>query len=177
MKSPIRVFRVVASLLGAVLVASCTDVATAPNVPHFAKAGAPGIELTYCEPQPAVSSSGWIGPKGGVLWAGKNGLKVPPGALDSPVFITIETVTDDINHVILGPEGLVFNNRSQPRLIMSYQNCSVAPGAQQRVAYVNAALDVLEPTPSSTDAVNQVVEGKLSHFSDYVLLSTYAVVY
>jgi hypothetical protein len=172
-----RVFPVIAILLGAAMFVACTDETTAPDVPQFAKAGAQTTEYTYCTPQPYAYTGGWIGPKGGVLQAGKNVLKVPPGALDNRVFITMETMAEDINHVVLGPEGLAFSNKSVPRLLMSYQNCSVPTGSQQKVAYVNNVLNVVEVTPSSTDPVDQVVEGKLSHFSDYVLLSTYAVVY
>jgi hypothetical protein len=176
MKRLTRVFPIIASLFGAALFAACTE-ATAPDNLQFAKAKGQAVDFTRCERQPAAHSSGWIGPKGGVLRAGRNVFRVPPGALKERVFITMETTDENFNHVVFGPEGLVFNSRSLPTLVMSYQNCVVASNAQQRVAYVNEALDIIEPTPSRSDPVRQTVEGQLSHFSDYVLLSTYAVVY
>ena len=172
-----RVFPIMASLLGAGLFVACTDEATAPTVPQFAEARAETTTFTRCEAEPYAYSSGWIGPKGGILKAGKNVFKVPAGALAAPVFITMATTSDNINHVVLRPEGLVFNKNYLPRLVMSYRDCQVTPGTQPGVAYVNDALGIIEPTPSYNDPVNQTVEGKLSHFSDYVLLSTYAVVY
>ena len=172
-----RVFPIIASLLGAASFVACTDEATAPSVPQFAQVGAGPANITSCKSHPSAYSSGWIGRQGGILKAGKNVFKVPAGALDAPVFITMKVTADNINHVILRPEGLVFNKDHLPYLLLSYQDCRVTPGTQPGVAYVNDALGIVEPTPSYNDPVNQTVEGRLRHFSDYVLLSTYAVVY
>jgi hypothetical protein len=166
----------IASLLGAALFAACTSESTAPSAPELARGRNDPANFTKCYQQSYASSSGWIGPRGGTLRAGKNVLRVPPGALTSDVFITMETTADNINHVVFGPDGLVFNPRSLPTLVMSYQGCRVAADAEQRIVYVSESLEIIEPTPSQSDPVSQTVEGKLSHFSNYVL-STYAVVY
>lgn len=177
MKRLTRVVPIIATLLGAALFVACTEQATAPSNPQFAEARGEPASITRCKAQPHALASGWIGPKGGILKAGKNLFKVPPNALKAPVFITMETTTENFNHVVLRPEGLVFNKQYLPHLVMSYQDCQLAPGTQPNVAYVNSALDVVEVTPSFNDPANQTVSGRLSHFSDYVLLSTYAVVY
>jgi hypothetical protein len=166
----------IASLLGAALVASCTSESTAPSAPELTRVRNHPANFTKCDQQSYASSSGWIGPKGGTLRAGKNLLRVPAGALNDRVFITMETIDDNINHVVFAPEGLVFNPRSLPTLVMSYQGCRVTSAAEQRIVYVSQNLEIIEPTPSQSDPISQTVEGKLSHFSDYVL-STYAVVY
>jgi hypothetical protein len=173
-----RVFPIIASLLGAASFVACTDEATAPSVPQFAEVAVGVSNVTPCKQQLASRfTSAWIGPEGGVLKAGGNVFTVPAGALKSRVFITMKMAGDNSNHVIFFPEGLVFNKDHLPHLLMSYQDCLVTRGARPTVAYVNNALGTYEPTPSYVDAADQTVEGLLSHFSEYVLLSTYAVVY
>ena len=172
-----RVFPIIASLLGAALFVACTDEATAPSAPQFAEVDVGTSTITPCKQQPAALSSAWIGREGGVLRAGKNVFTVPAGALTTRVFITMKTGRDNSNRVIFLPEGLVFNKDRLPHLLMSYQHCLMTRGARPSVAYVNKDLGTFEPTPSYVDPVDQTVEGQLSHFSDYVQLSTYAVVY
>jgi hypothetical protein len=135
------------------------------------------IVFTACKPQPYAVASAWIGPKGGILRAGKHYLKVPPGALNTSTRITMESPTGYLNRVVFQPEGLVFNRAASPHLVMSYTNCSVGPNAEQKVAYVNESLQILETPPSVSDPLSSTVDARLSHFSEYVLLSTYAVVY
>jgi hypothetical protein len=112
-----------------------------------------------------------------VLKAGKHVLKVPVGALSRPTFITMEAPYSRTNRVVFGPEGLTFNKRYPAHLVMSYQNCNVSPEAEQQIAYVNESLGIVEITPSQTSPQTLTVEARLSHFSDYVLMSTYAVAY
>jgi hypothetical protein len=122
-------------------------------------------------------ASAWIGPKGGILRAGRHYLKVPPNALNARTHITMEVPSGSLNRVVFQPEGLVFNRAALPHLVMSYSNCSVVPGFEQKVAYVNESLRILETPPSVSDPQSSTVDARLSHFSEYVLLSTYAVVY
>ena len=171
-----RVISIVACLLAATLIASCSDEATAPSTPAFALAGTRSPTITRCD-QPYGATSGWIGPKGGRLKAGGHVLNVPMGALSAPTFITMETPSGNIGHVVFGPEGLTFDKRYPAHLVMSYQNCLVAPDATQLVAYTSQSLKILETQPSVSDPATQTVDAKLIHFSDYVILSTYAVAY
>jgi hypothetical protein len=171
-----RVFSIVAGVLAATLIAACSDEATAPSEPALAVAGTRPPTITRCN-QPYGATSGWIGPLGGRLKAGGHTLFVPAGALLVPTFITMETPSGNIGHVVFGPEGLKFNSNYPAHLVMSYQNCQVPPDATQQVAYTTASLNVVETQPSVSDPVSLTVDAKLFHFSDYVILSTYAVAY
>ena len=174
-----RLVPVAAGLLGATLIFGCSDQLTAPSNPEFGQGRTVGPSgFTRCTPQPYASGSAWIGAGGGTLKAGKHVLKVPAGALSTATLITMESPSDTMNYVVFGPEGLRFNAGYSPHLVMSYRNCSVAPGAKQQVVYVNDSLSaILETTPSATDTLSAAVHAQLAHFSKYALRSTYAVVY
>lgn len=170
-----RILPTAAGLLCAMLILGCTSELTAPDTPAIAQAvSAPS--LTACKPLPEASASGWIGPKGGLLRAGPHTLKVPPAALNSTVFITLEAPSSSINRIVLEPQGLKFNEGTGAYLTVSYENCRVPPGSEQRVVRISESLRVLQVTPSLMDSATLTVEGKLLLFSEYAL-STYAVVY
>ena len=170
-----RINRFLACVLFATVVSGCTSELTAPDTPTVAEAVA-SSGLTSCKPLPEAFASGWIGPKGGILRAGPHTLKVPPTALSTPVFITLEAPSSSSNQIGLEPQGLKFNAGTGAYLTVSYENCSAPPGTGQQVVRVSAQLKVLEVTPSVMDPATLTVEGKLLLFSDYAL-STYAVVY
>jgi hypothetical protein len=171
-----RVFSIVAGVLAATLIAACSDEATAPSAPALAVAGTRPPTITRCI-QPYGLTAAWIGPQGGRLKAGGHTLFVPVGALSVPTFITMETPSGNIGHVVFGPEGLTFNSDYPAHLVMGYQNCVVAPNAIQQVAYTSTTLNILETQPSVSDPATLTVDAKLTHFSDYVIVSTYAVAY
>jgi hypothetical protein len=171
-----RFFAFVAGLLAATFIAACSDEATAPSTPALAVAGAWPPTITICN-QPYGATSGWIGPQGGRLKAGGNYLNVPAGALSASTFITMEAPSGNISHVVLGPEGLTFNKNYPAHLVMSYQDCSMTPEVVPQVAYVSGSLKILETQPSASDRSTLTVDAKLTHFSDYVIVSTYAVAY
>jgi hypothetical protein len=173
-----RLFSIAVGLFGGSLIFGCTDELTAPNGPAFAVAPSePVIVFTTCNPQPYAVASAWIGPKGGILRAGKHYLKVPPGALNTSTRITMEVPSGSLNRVVFQPEGLVFNSGASPHLVMSYSDCQVRRQAEQKVGYVNESLTILETPPSVSDPLSSTVDARLSHFSEYVLVSTYAVAY
>jgi hypothetical protein len=172
-----RVFSFVAALLAATVIAACADEATAPSTPSFALAGTRRPPtITRCR-QFYATTSAWIGPEGGSLKAGGHTLNVPRGALSAPTFITMEAPSGNVGHVVFSPEGLTFDPNYPAHLVMSYLNCSVAPDATQQVAYTSASLNILQTQPSISDPATLTVDAKLTHFSDYVILSTYAVAY
>jgi hypothetical protein len=176
-----RILPLAAAFLCATLIVGCTHDLTAPSDPSFAVAPPePTLEtdlvLTPCRAQPYAAASGWIGPGGGSLKAGKHALQVPAGALSAPVFITMEVPSSSINRVVLRPAGLTFNTRYPARLIMSYANCAVDGGAPQQIVNVTKQLIIIEATPSETDPLTLKVNGSLLQVADYAL-STYAVVY
>jgi hypothetical protein len=174
-----RILPVIAGIFGAALILACTADVTGPGTtPQFAQAGAPGSsEFTECSPQPSASAKARIGPDGGSLRAGDHVLIVPAGALKAATWITMQAPSGEINRVVFGPEGLTFHRKYPARLVMSYQDCMVNPGAEQQIVQVNESLSIIETPPSENDPLTETVGAKLSHFSDYVQLSTYAVVY
>lgn len=173
-----RVCSIVASVLTAALFVACSE-AIGPEDPQFAR-GRPEVEggvFTRCTRQPYAKAGAWIGPSGGIIKAGRHVLYVPAGALAEAAWITMETPSGSLNRVVFGPDGLTFDPRYPAHLVMNYQNCDVSPDAGQVVALVNGSLNVLEVTASKDNQADRTVDAKLLHFSDYVLLSTYAVVY
>jgi hypothetical protein len=172
-----RIVPIAVILFGAALIFGCTHDLTAPTDPSFAEVRVePVTFFTPCRAQPYVATSGWIGPNGGTLKAGRHTLKVPRGALSTTVRITMEAPSSSINRIVFSPSGLTFNSAYPAYLVMSYANCTVAPGSEQQIVHINDRYQVIETAPSQTDPATLTVHGKLLHFSDYAL-STYAVVY
>jgi len=167
-----RILPAAAILLGATLIFGCANELSAPSEPASAEASL--SVLTPCREQPYATAAAWIGPKGGMLKAGKHVLKVPVGALSTTVWIRMQAPSSTFNRVVFDPEGLTF--KYPANLTMSYSNCLVVPGTEQQIVYLNDQFRIIETTPSETNPVTQTVTGQVSHFSDYAL-STYAVVY
>ena len=169
-----RLFLIVAGSLVAGAIFACGDVATAPQGPEFALALV-NPAFTSCPLQPYKATSGRIGVKGGTLAVGGQVLIVPPEALKVTTLITMATPAGTLRRVEFGPEGLTFLRPAH--LIMSYEGCTLAPGARQEVVYVNESLAILETTFSESDPASLTIKSRLTHFSGYALVSTYAVVY
>ena len=172
-----RVFSFVSGLFGAAFIFACSDPLTAPEQPEFGMAARVPATFTTCRPQPRAVSSAWIGRQGGTIKTGGHVFTVPAGALSTRTLITMEAPSDTINRVVFSPEGLTFAAGYSPHLVMSFKNCSMRARAKQQIAYVDNALQVVEVTASVSDTVGLTVDGRLNHFSEYVLLSTYAVAY
>lgn len=174
----IRLNRLPQIVVGSLVVSAvfaCGDVATAPEGPAFALAPVKPPAFTTCPSHPGEKTSALIGVQGGTLEVGGQVLIVPPGALKTTTLITMETPAGTLRRVEFGPEGLTFLRPAH--LIMSYRGCTLAQGARQEVVYVNESLSILETTPSESDPNSSTIKSRLSHFSGYVLVSTYAVVY
>jgi hypothetical protein len=172
-----RLFLMVAGSLVAGALFACGDVATAPQGPEFVRGPLQPPTFTRCQFQPYAVTSGLIGVRGGRLKVGGHVLIVPPGALTATTLITMETPSGYMKRVVFGPEGLRFTRDIPAHLVMSYQDCTLAADANLEVVYVDDLLRILETTPTESDPVSSTVDSKLTHFSEYVLLSTYAVVY
>jgi hypothetical protein len=173
----IRLSPLAAGLFGAAFIFACSDPLTAPDQPEFGVAARIPATFTTCRAQPRAASSAWIGRQGGTIKTGGHVFTVPAGALSTRTLITMEAPSDTINRVVFSPEGLTFAAGYSPHLVMSFKNCSMRARAKQQIAYVNDALQVVEVTASVSDTVDLTVDGSLHHFSEYVLLSTYAVAY
>jgi hypothetical protein len=173
-----------AGLFAAAFIFACSDPLAVPDQLAVADQPQFGVTrvrpaFTRCRPQPRAVTSAWIGPKGGTLKAGGHVFTVPEGAVSERTLITMEAPSDTINRVVFSPEGLTFAPGHSPHLVISYKNCTMAKRTRQEIAYVNSYLQVVEVTASVSDTLGLTVDGRLNHFSDYVLVSTstYAVAY
>lgn len=158
-------------------VASCADSPmTAPSVPTASVADAQSPELLggvlgrlgllSCSALPTATASGTFGPAGGTLQVGPHKLRIPAGALSSPVTIT-GTLAGPNNRVTFQPHGLQF--RRSASLTMSYANCStLGLLLPKRVAYVRGQ-NILEYLLSVDNLLTKKVTGKVDHFSDYAV--------
>jgi hypothetical protein len=185
-----RIFVIGVCVLGAALASACSDETTAPAAPDAALTEitlesplTPPAALGFakCTPQPTASGAAKIGPRGGTVRAGKHLLKVPAGALQQQVLITMDAPSGDLNYVVFGPEGLTFDPAHLPTLEMSYRNCAIKdhPELSLEIVYTNDAMTaVLDSTVAvAADTLNLTFGAQLKHFSKYVLKSRYAVAY
>jgi len=156
----------------------CTErspVAPPPNAPRHDLGQELGDEslwrslsLLKCTPLPAESVTQEVGPEGGVIQVGPHTLRIPEGALSSPVSITAVMPSDTVNRVNFEPEGLTFEEPVW--LTLSYANCEgIGSWLPKRVVYTNPNLEILEILFSLTNPFAQRVTGRVTHFSDYAV--------
>lgn len=126
------------------------------------------LSLLKCTPLPAESVTQEVGPEGGIIQVGPHTLRIPEGALSSPVSITAVMPSDTVNRVQFEPEGLTF---AEPAwLTLSYANCEgLGSWLPKRVVYLNPSLDILEILFSLNNPFAQRVTGRVTHFSDYAV--------
>jgi hypothetical protein len=132
-------------------------------------AGAPG--LLNCRPGEYHSAVRIVGADGADLRFGENRLRIPKGALDEPVVITAEELVGTQVQVRLSPHGLTF--KKQPRLTIDYRRCEISPDLQEKVAYVDDSLHILEWPSARED--NSGPSGRISTWIDH--FSRYAIAY
>lgn len=119
-----------------------------------------------CAPRPYEANVQVVGPKGGVLHAGRHTLSIPAGALARPTVITMEAPTSLAVSVRLSPHGLTF--AAAPTLTLDYRQCAVRDDAATSVVYVDEQLNVLERPQSRKERKGQV-SAAIWHFSDYAV--------
>ena len=156
------------ALAAVVTVAACTaDRPTAPQTAPLLSGGDP-TGLLWCSPLAADSAAVQVGAAGGVVTVGPHRLEIPAGALDTAVVITARIVPDTVNRVDFGPDGLEFSRPVWLR--MSYANCNLLGSLlPKRIALTSDALVILEYLPSVDSFSQQVVTGKVTHFSTYAV--------
>lgn len=123
--------------------------------------------LLLCAPNSYEGAAAIIGPEGGVLEAGIASLRLPPGALDRPTVISIETPVSLTVAAEFRPHGLQF--RARPVLSLNYSHCRRQKFQIERVAYVDADDSVLEWTPSVDRLEDYTIDAHLEHFSRYAV--------
>jgi hypothetical protein len=167
----IRFPALITMVAAAAVLAACANDATAPSEVEFGKGATtnPDTGLVRCKPQPYAVKSALIGPDGGAIKIGHNEFKVPQGALNETVLITMELPSDTVKSVRFSPEGLSFNPAALPELKLDYKGCPKGTGKGAKVVYTTEQLQVIEVLPSSDDALNEEVDANLEHFSRYAV--------
>ena len=126
------------------------------------------LDLLPCEPDHPDWAAKVIGPQGGELKVGKHTLTVPVGSLHERVTISAIARYDGLNHIEFQPEGLVFDR--PVTLTMSYENCTVPSSVKKvRIAYTDAALNIIDHLFSDDDKSSRQVRSQLKHFSEYAV--------
>jgi hypothetical protein len=123
------------------------------------------LGLLVCEPEKYTATVKVIGRDGGVIRVGQHSLVIPRNALKKATVITAERPSADVATVRLSPHGLQFSRSAT--LTMDYSHCSYSK--QNRMAYIDEELNILEYPPSIDDQRNQEVEAKIDHFSRYAV--------
>lgn len=109
-----------------------------------------------------------VGPRGGVLRAGRHTLTIPAGALREPTVITMEAPVSLAVAVHFEPHGLTFD--VAPTLTLDYRKCAVPDGSAMSIAYVDDALNVLErPRSKQAKGRKGTISAEIWHFSDYII--------
>ena len=166
-----RLMVAAALMVAGMAVVSCGE--RAPMGPTAETGAAPLFgqylpSLLACTPMAADSVTQVIGPEGGVLVVGAHVLRIPDGALDSPVTITAVAPSDTVNRVVLSPHGLELEESAW--LTLSYANCGpVSWFLPKRIAYTTDLLDIIEILFSFDNPFSKRVTGRLDHFSTYAV--------
>jgi hypothetical protein len=171
-----KAFGLLKLALGAGVIASalsCTDRSpvgppAAPSHDLVEQSFGRPLSLLKCKPLSAESVTQEVGPFGGVIQVGPHTLRIPEGALSSPVTITATLPADTVNRVHFEPEGLTFD--APVWLTLSYANCqAIGSWLPRRVVYTNAGLEILEILFSLSNPFASQVTGQVTHFSDYAV--------
>ncbi|HJU75977.1 MAG TPA: hypothetical protein VJ717_19700 [Gemmatimonadaceae bacterium] len=120
-----------------------------------------------CEPQPYVAATKIVGPLGATLSFGRHKLTVPPLAVPGWTVITAEAPASRVVRTTFAPHGLRFLLASD--LTISYAHCLRPPTAVKRIVFVDNDMRFLENVRSSDDQTNKLVNGRIGHFSSYLI--------
>lgn len=123
--------------------------------------------LLVCAPLPYDGAARIIGPEGGTIGAGIATLAIPPGALDRPTVITVESSGTFELQAEFRPHGLQF--RVRPTLTMDYNHCLRPRWTQERIAYLGDQDEVLEWPESRDRSDDGLVDATIGHFSRYAV--------
>ena len=123
--------------------------------------------LLVCTPRGYDGAVRIIGPEGGEIISGIARLRIPPGALDRPTVITVETPVAFTVVAEFRPHGLQF--RERPVLSINYAHCMRPKWMKESVAYLDENDDVLEWPESRDRSESDEVDALLNHFSRYAV--------
>lgn len=120
-----------------------------------------------CEPQPRVSATKVVGPKGGSIKIGPHSLVVPAGALDSNVTITGTAPPNPSVNVEFAPHGLQFNRAVE--MTIDYKQCIVPETVELGVTYMLNGWYPVQKMPSSDLRKDKKITALTDHFSGFVV--------
>jgi hypothetical protein len=124
--------------------------------------------LLRCEPQEYDGDAEVIGPNGGHIKLGENELRIPKGALDHDVLITMERPVSQLVEVVIQPHGLHF--AKDVELELSYSHCVQPPHFRPFIVYLDDTQETILEVEWSTDKKGlKTVTGFLEHFSRYAV--------
>jgi hypothetical protein len=123
--------------------------------------------IVHCDPLEYAADVKVVGPEGADISIGPHKLRIPRGALKDYAVITGEMPVSLWVGVRLSPEGLTF--AKPPRLTLSYKHCDLPTTHRERVAYTDAALNILEYPTSRDQRKGGRVDAWLRHFSNYAV--------
>jgi hypothetical protein len=156
--------------LGVAIACAESATPTAPRSVELAQADVhhadhKGPKVATCGVQKEEWKTERIDRRGGTVKVGGVSLKVPRGALSSPVSITAHTLPTATASVEFSPEGLRFTKSAT--LQLSYSKC-VTPFVGVTVVYVQADT-VAEIMQSHDQPIKKFVTAKIDHFSSYAV--------
>jgi hypothetical protein len=132
------------------------------------KGGTFAATLLRCEPQEYDGDAEVIGPNGGHIKLGEHELRIPKGALDHEVLITMERPVSDLVEVRIEPHGLRFARTVE--LELSYAHCVQPAQFRPFIVYLDDQVDQILEVKWSVDKKGlKTVTGSLEHFSRYAV--------
>ena len=132
------------------------------------KNGSFASTLLRCEPQEYDGDAEVIGPDGGHIKLGGNELRIPKGALDHDVLITMERPVSELVEVVIQPHGLHF--AKDVELELSYSHCVQPPQFRPFIVYLDDTQETILEVEWSADKNGlKTVTGFLEHFSRYAV--------
>lgn len=141
------------------------------NRPSNSGSGNGSLSFMMCDPVQYAGEAKIIGPEGGEIGFGPHKLRIPVNALKVPTVITAEAPPSLTVEAQLGPHGLEFDARYPANLELNYKHCLGLPRnlLSKKIVYVNDLYEILEVTLSEDKKDRGLVNGKLFHFSGYIV--------
>ncbi len=142
--------------------------ATFHTSPADHEAGVDTASTMTCHNAERETATAQIGPKGGELKIGHSSLRVPAGALTSPVVITGTAIRGAHGPLLtFAPHGLQFQKAVE--IIADYHGCSAPASAPLNMFYVAPGHAVLQVMPSAEHGSKQEIRALTDHFSGYLV--------
>jgi hypothetical protein len=175
-----RLRRLSAAVLAFLFAAGCADAPTAPAPAEPAAPDAPsqlwwwgGPRLLECPISTTTSTTGVIGPLGGLLSLGDNLVSMPDGAVSTPTLFALTVPASRYMKVDVTAVGLDHYLFDRPiSITVDYSRCPTwkTEGKALEVWYVSPLLNIpLENMGGVDDPANRRITFTTDHLSGYVI--------